>query len=116
MSVSLSKKPSKAQVVAALAEARAIKAQIALLEVEYRKRTDILARSNSEMGKHEVEGGTYTLSENNTYPESAVRALLTEGQARRCEVRKLDNKVVKALYPQVYEAAKVSNGVKVTVH
>ncbi len=68
------------------------------------------------MGKKETPAGSFTLAENNTYPEDAVRALLTDGQAKRCEVRKLDNKIVKALYPEVYEAAKKTNGVKVTVH
>lgn len=100
-----------------LAEALSLKAEIAVATANLKALTDALAESvGNESGKHIVAGvGYFTISENNTYPEAAIRAALTPGQAKRCEVRKISNSLVSTLYPEVYAAAKRNNGVKVSI-
>jgi len=110
MTVSLSKTDTL------LAEARAIKAEIARLEKELKVRTEALASAVRNVpGKHETDEGSFTVRENNTYSEDAMRAALLPGQVRRCTVPKLDKAAVKRLYPSVYAAAKRQNGVSVTI-
>ena len=99
-----------------LAEARAIKAEIARLEKELKVRTDALASAvGYTPGKHETDEGPFTVRENNTYDEDAMREALLPGQVRRCTVPRLDKATVKRLYPKVYEAAKRPNGFAVTI-
>jgi hypothetical protein len=110
MSVNLSKTHT------ILAEANAIKAEIARLQDELSKRTAMLAAAvGNSTGKHVTENGSFTVSENNTYDEAAMRALLLPGQAQRCSVSRLDKATVKRLYPDVYSRAKRNNGVKVSL-
>lgn len=99
-----------------LAEARAIKAEIARLEGELKVRTDALASAvGNTPGKHTTDEGSFTVRENNTYSEDDMRANLLPGQVRRCTVPKLDKATVKRLYPAVYSAAQRKNGVSVTI-
>ena len=99
-----------------LAEARAIKAEIARLEKELKVRTDALASAvGYTPGKHETDEGPFTVRENNTYDEDVMRANLLPGQVRRCTVPKLDKAAVKRLYPNVYAMAQKKNGVSVTI-
>lgn len=99
-----------------LAEANAIKAEIARLEGELKVRTVALAASvGNTPGKVETETGSFTVRENNTYDEKVMRENLLPGQIRRCTVPKLDKATVKRLYPEVYAKAKVSKGVSVTL-
>lgn len=99
-----------------LAEANAIKAEIARLEGELKVRTDALAASvGNTPGKVETETGSFTVRENNTYDEAAMREALLPGQVKRCSKTVLDKPTVKRLYPAVYEAAKRSRGVSVTL-
>jgi hypothetical protein len=110
MSVNL----SKTHIV--LAEANALKAEIDRLTAEYRARTALLATLvGNATGKHSTESGSFTVSENNTYDEAAMREALSPGQVRRCSVARLDKAAVKRLYPAVYAAAKRENGVKVSL-
>lgn len=110
MSVNLSKTHTL------LAEANAIKAEIARLERELRIRTEALAASvGNAPGKVTTESGSFTVRENNTYDEAVMRENLLPGQVRRCTVPKLDKAAVKRLYPAVYEKAKRQNGVSVTL-
>lgn len=105
---------SKAETL--LAEARALKAEIARLEGELKTRTDALAESvGNATGKVVTPEGTFTVRENNTYDEAAMRDALLPGQVRRCTVPKLDKATVKRLYPDVYAKAKRQNGVSVTI-
>ena len=110
MSVNLSKTDTL------LAEARAIKAEIARLERELKVRTEALASAVRNVpGKHDTDEGSFTVRENNTYSEDAMREALLPGQVKRCSVLRLDKAAVKRLYPNVYEAAKRPNGVSVTI-
>jgi hypothetical protein len=100
------------------AEIKALDAAMESLATERKAKVARLVTLNggeSNTGKVTLPDGSFTVSENNTYPDEAIRAALTEGQAKRCEKRVLDKAKVKALYPNVYAAAKVQNGVKVTV-
>lgn len=99
-----------------LAEANAIKAEIARLEGELKVRTDALASSvNFATGKVQTAVGSFTVRENNTYDEKVMRDVLKPGQVRLCEKKVLDKAKVKALYPQVYAKAQRKNGVSVTI-
>jgi hypothetical protein len=114
MSVNMTK--PTAAFVRTVAEAKALKVAIAKLEAEYVVKTDALRKMNGDnIGKVDTAEGSVTFSENNTYPEADIRSRLTAGQAARCEVKKIDNARVKALYPDVYAAAKNNKGVKVTL-
>lgn len=99
-----------------LAEARAIKAEMARLEKELKVRTDALASAvGFRPGKVETAEGSFTVRENNTYDEAVMRENLLPGQVRRCTVPKLDKATVKRLYPNVYAMAQKKNGVSVTI-
>lgn len=99
-----------------LAEARAIKAEIARLEGELKVRTEALAAAvRNAPGKHVTDEGSFTVRENNTYDEAVMRENLLPGQVRRCTVPKLDKAAVKRLYPAVYAKAQRKNGVSVTI-
>lgn len=99
-----------------LAEARAIKAEIARLEAELATRTAMLAaEAGQNPGKHDLPSGSFTVRENNTYSEDAMRDALLPGQVKRCSVTRLDKATVKRLYPEVYAAAKQPRGVSVTI-
>lgn len=98
-----------------LAEVKAIDAEIATLQAERKTRIDALARMAGATGKVVLDTGSFTVSENNTYDEAAMRAALLPGQVRRCTVPRLDKAAVKRLYPSVYAAAKRQNGVKVSI-
>lgn len=112
MTVSLAKN-SLASVVA---EANALKLEIARLNGELAERNAYLAKAVGEVtGRHLTEAGSFTVSENNTYSEDAMRANMLPGQVKRCSVSKLDKAAVKRLYPEVYSAAKQPHGVKVTL-
>ena len=79
-----------------LAEARAIQAEIVRLQAELKVRTTALAASVGDApGKHTTSNGTFTVSENNTYDEEAMRAALLPGQVRRCSKMRLDKAMVK---------------------
>lgn len=109
--------------IATLTDAQVLSAAIRIkAEMDYKKAeldtvtADLARRVGNESGTYRVEGvGSYTISENNTYPEEAIVAALTPGQVKRCEVRKVSNALVKANYPAVYAAAKKANGFKVAV-
>jgi hypothetical protein len=114
MSVNMTK--PTAAFVRTVAEAKALKAAIAKLEAEYAVKANALRKMNGgNIGKVDTAEGSVTFSENNSYPEAAIRSRLTAGQAARCEVKKISNELVKALYPDVYAAAKDNKGVKVTL-
>lgn len=99
-----------------LAEARAIKSEIARLEKELKVRTEALASAVRNVpGKHETDEGSFTVRENNTYDEAVMRANLLPGQVRRCSTLRLDKAAVKVHYPAVYAAAQRKNGVSVTI-
>lgn len=99
-----------------VAEVKAIDKEIARLTAEKRIRTEALAASvGNTPGKRVTESGTFTVAESNTYSEDAMRAALSPGQVRRVSKSVLDKPTVKRLYPEVYAAAKVPNGVKVTI-
>lgn len=67
-------------------------------------------------GKHVTPNGSFTISENNTYPVGSMEAVLLPGQRNLCfKPRALDPAKVKALFPAVYASAKVHHGFKVTV-
>lgn len=89
--------------------------QIALLQAERNIHIEALRKAVPTTGKTTLDAGSVTISEDNAYDEGVMRSLLTPGQQKRCEVRKWDNKVVKALYPDVYAAAKRERGRKVSV-
>lgn len=89
--------------------------EIAWRQAERAIHIEALRQALPETGKVTTESGSVTVSEDNEYQESVMRSLLTPGQQKRCEVRKWDNKVVKALYPDVYAAAKRLRGRKVFV-
>lgn len=98
------------------AEALALKVEIARLTSEMQNRTAAMAAMvQHATGQHVTDAGTFTVSENNTYDESVMRAQLKPGQVARCEVKRLDKAIVKRAYPEVYAAAKKNNGVKVTL-
>jgi hypothetical protein len=100
-----------------LAVALGNKRRMENIDAETRVLTAELARRKGEVsGTYTVDGvGSFTISENNTYPEENIVAALTPGQVKRCEVRKVSNALVKSLYPAVYVAAKKSNGFKVAI-
>ncbi len=112
MTVSLNK-------VASLhAEVKALDAAMEKLAAERKVKVAALVAANggeAVTGKVVLDGGSFTVSENNSYPEESIRAGLTPGQQKRVEKRVLDREKVKALYPEVYKAAKVQNGVKVSI-
>jgi len=56
---------------------------------------------------------TFTVSENNTYPEAALMDGLKPGQVQRITSRTLDRAKYRAAYPARWAAAKVTNGFKV---
>jgi hypothetical protein len=115
--------PTASTYLAGLSDAQVLtvvlanKRRIEALDSETRVLTAELARRKGEVsGTYTVDGvGTFTISENNTYPEEAIVAALTPGQVKRCEVRKVSNALVKANYPAVYAAARKANGFKVAV-
>lgn len=85
-------------------------------EADYRKALDTLITVMGEVpGTYNINGIIVNLAENNTYDASEMEAALKPGQVQRCSKRVLDKAVVKRLYPAVYEAAKKTNGVKVTL-
>lgn len=100
-----------------LATARALKARIEADAANLRDLTNRLsAMVGDEPGTHEVEGvGAFVVSPNNTYEADVMSAALLPGQRKRCMTASLDKAVVKRLYPDVYAAAKRTNGTKVTV-
>lgn len=100
-----------------LKKALKLKAQIATLQAELSEQTAALADLvDNQTGQHIVPGvGSFTVSENNTYPTDVIKAQLSPGQVKRVSVLKVDNAVVKRLYPEAYAAAKQTNGVKVSV-
>lgn len=100
----------------ALAEVKAIDAEIARLQAERAARVEILAKEAGERpGKVTLDNGSFTVRENNTYDEKVMRENLLPGQVRRCTVPKLDKATVKRLYPEVYAMAKVNRGVSVAI-
>ena len=102
-----------ARFVRAAAEAKAKRDQA---EADYRKALDTLVTVLDEVpGTYNVNGMVVNLAENNTYDASEMEAALKPGQVQRCSKRMLDKAVVKRLYPEVYNAAKRTNGVKVTL-
>ena len=68
-----------------------------------------------DSGKVATQAGPFTVSAVNEYPEAGILANLTPGQATRCMKRVLDRAKVRALYPAVWEAAKVTKGQKVSI-
>lgn len=91
-------------------------------EMEYKKQeldfltAKLAERVNFTTGQHVVSGvGSFTVSENNTYPEAAIVAQLSPGQVRRVSVSKVSNAVVAKLYPAVYANAQKRNGYKVSL-
>lgn len=93
----------------------ALDVQIASLQAERDIHVQALRTAAPDTGKFTFDAGSVTVSADNTYEESVIRSLLNPGQVKRCEVRKLDKSVVKALYPDVYAAAKRERGRKVSV-
>lgn len=100
-----------------LKSALAVKAEMDYKKQELDFLTGKLAeRVDFATGQHVVSGvGSFTVSENNTYPEEAIKAQLSPGQVKRVSVLKVSNSVVAKLYPAVYEAAKKRNGYKVAL-
>lgn len=96
-------------------EAVALKAQIEADTARLAVLTASLADATG-VGTHTINGGgSFNVSENNTYDQDVMRKALKPGQIKRCEVRKMDNALVKTLYPHVHAAAKVTRGLKVTL-
>lgn len=97
-------------------ELRKVSIRAGALEQQKRDLVTRLLALGWESGKHETTAGPFTVSAVNEYPQSALRAGLTGGQARLCQKPvTLDPAKVKALYPAVYAAAKVEKGQKVTL-
>lgn len=117
MTVSLKK--NSAVLVDAVAEAKAVKAAIEQLQSELARLTEqivVLNGGPDVRGKVALPNGdAFTVSEVNTYPDEAIRAMLSPGQQKRVEKRVIDKAKVRACYPEVYAAVKVQNGVKVTL-
>lgn len=94
---------------------RKLDARMAALKSDRDALTAELLSMGWESGKVTTAAGSFTVSAVNTYPQSAMLAGLTVGQANLCwKPKALDPAKVKALYPVVYAAAKQSNGQKVT--
>lgn len=99
-----------------VAEVKAIDATIASLQEKRKHRiAALLGCANETTGKRVTAEGSYTISENNTYSESAMVAALRPGQMRLVQKKVIDRSKVKALYPKVYEESKKRNGFKVTI-
>lgn len=117
MTVSLKK--SSAVLVDTVAEAKAVKASMALLQVQLDRLNAQIVTLNGGvdiLGKVTLTNGdAFTISEVNTYNKDAMTAALKPGQVRLCQKTELDSAKVKALFPEVYKAAKVNKGVKVTL-
>lgn len=78
-----------------------------------RKHLQTLAECGS--GKHETEHGEFTVTENNTYPAADIQSHLSEDEIALCMESKWSNARAKVLFPAAYNAAKVSNGYKVSI-
>src|SRR5690349_5260512 len=94
----------------------AMRAQEALIEAAQAERARLAGvlvslHPAGVTGTFQSDAGPYNLAENNSYDQAVIRAMLKPGQVARCEVRKLDNGVVKTLYPNVHAAAKVTRGI-----
>lgn len=99
-----------------LAEVKALDVEIARLQAERATRVAILAaEANHKPGKVDLDAGSFTVRENNTYDEKVMRENLLPGQVKRCTVPKLDKATVKRLYPNVYAMAQRKNGVSVSI-
>lgn len=99
-----------------LAEVKALDVEIARLQSERANRVAILAaEADNTPGKVNLDAGSFTVRENNTYDENVMRENLLPGQVKRCTVPKLDKATVKRLYPAVYAMAQKKNGVSVTI-
>lgn len=99
-----------------LAEVKALDVEIARLQAERATRVAVLAaEADHQPGKVNLDAGSFTVRENNTYDEAVMRENLLPGQVKRCTVPRLDKATVKRLYPAVYAAAKRNNGVSVTI-
>lgn len=97
----------------AVADAKARRDQA---EADYRKAIDTLTTVLGDIpGTYNINGIVVNVAENNTYDAAKMEAALKPGQVQRCSKRVLDKAVVKRLYPEVYNAAKRTNGVKVTL-
>ena len=72
----------------------------------------LLIKHLGTAGKVETEAGSVTLSENNTYSDSIIESMLSVGQMQRVTKRVIDKAKVKANYPAVYAAAKVTSDTK----
>ena|SRR6478735_4043851 len=108
------------RIVALYNFANETKAEIDRLSATLKETTGLLVQEvNQVAGKHTVSDGdatvSFTVSENNRYDQDAMVAALKPGQLSRVQVRKVDNALVKGLYPDVHKAAKVFGGYKVTL-
>ena len=103
--------------LASAAEAAVLaKAAKDVADAKYRAAVEALAEQvDNEPGTYNVKGFVFNVAENNTYDAAEMEAALKTGQVQRCSKRVLDKAVVKRLYPEVYNAAKRTNGVKVTL-
>lgn len=68
-----------------------------------------------ESGTYKFENGSVSLAQNNRYDGDAFLGCLTDGQKQRVTSRVLDRAKAKANYPELWEAAKVPNGFRVTI-
>jgi hypothetical protein len=71
--------------------------------------------STAGSGKHETEYGTFTVSENNSYPPLMIAEQLTEDEIEMCMESKWSNERARILFPKQYEASRVRNGYKVSL-
>lgn len=101
------------KIVRAHAKALYWKRRVEKADEMMRKHLQILASVGS--GKHETEHGFFQVSENNCYPEDAIKAQLTTDDIYLCHERRWSNKRAKVLFPTEYENAKVEKGFKVAI-
>lgn len=92
-----------------------VKTRLAALEAQEKSIRDRLLALGFDSGKHVTAAGAFTVSAVNEYPESAILASLSPGQAARCMKKVLDRPKVQALYPEAWAAAKHNKGQKVSV-
>jgi hypothetical protein len=96
-----------------VARIRLLDREIESLKAQRQTYVDRITPLITSTGRQTVEGqDPFTVSANNTYNEAVILASLKPGQVKRVSVSKVDKPAVKRLYPEVYEASKVENGVK----
>lgn len=97
------------------AHAKALYWKSRIEKAERHMRNALAVLSEHGSGKHETEHGFFTVTENNTYPAADIQASLSEDEIALCMESKWSNARAKVLFPAAYNAAKKSNGMKVSI-